>query len=73
MSKKETTTKEKRGKVKVGALKVTKETVKDLSSKEAKAVRGGVGPGGTGGTQPPPQSKASCTRPYCHTTGIEAE
>ena len=33
---------EKKGKVKVGKLKVKKETVKDLTSSQAKGVRGGV-------------------------------
>jgi hypothetical protein len=34
---------EKRGKVKVGKLKLNKETVKDLSAEEQKKVKGGLG------------------------------
>ena len=37
---------EKKGRVKVGKLKVNKETVKDLTGKEAKQVKGGVATGG---------------------------
>ncbi len=33
---------QKKGRVKVGMLKLNKETVKDLSNKEAKKVKGGV-------------------------------
>jgi hypothetical protein len=33
-----------KGRVKVGKLKLNKETVKDLSGKEAKGVKGGVDP-----------------------------
>jgi hypothetical protein len=35
---------EKRGRVKVGKLKLNKETVKDLSASEVKKIRGGAKP-----------------------------
>lgn len=38
---KATNTASKKGRVKVGKLKLNKETVKDLSEKEAKGVKGG--------------------------------
>ena len=40
-----------KGKVKVGKLDLNKETVKNLTSSEAKKVKGGKGEGG--GTRPP--------------------
>jgi hypothetical protein len=33
---------EKKGRVKIGKLKLNKETVKDLSGKEAKGIKGGM-------------------------------
>jgi natural product precursor len=45
VTKKRTTTKAaKRGRVKVGKLKLNKETVKDLSEREVKAIKGGMIP-----------------------------
>jgi len=41
MVNKKLTTAKKRGKVNVGKLKLTKETVRNLSKQEAKGVRGG--------------------------------
>ena len=37
-----TKTSQKKGQIKVGKLKVTKETVKDLTASQAKKIRGGV-------------------------------
>jgi hypothetical protein len=59
-------TAKKRGKIKVGKLKVNKETVKDLSKQEGRGIKAGLGGSPTKTVAPPSAGPASaCRAGFC--------